>query len=66
MPTSSSDPIRPRVRHRPSVGVVMLLITFNSVLLPAPFEPMMPSALPSSTENDTSRSDQISRTTSLG
>jgi hypothetical protein len=66
VPTSSSEPTRPRVRDTPSVGVVMPLITFSSVLLPAPLDPMMPSAVPSSTLNDTSRSDQISRTSRRG
>ena len=49
MPTSSSEPTRPRVRDVPSVGVVMPLMTLSRVLLPAPFEPMIPSAVPSST-----------------
>ena len=66
VPTSSSEPTRPRVRQTPSVGVVMPLMTLSSVLLPAPLEPMIPSAVPSSTLNDTSRSDQISRTSRSG
>ena len=64
VPTSSSEPIRPRVRHRPSVGVVMLLTTLSSVLLPAPLAPMIPIASPSSTVNETSRSDHSSSITS--
>ncbi len=59
VPTSSSEPTRPRSRTRPSVGSVMREMILSSVLLPAPFRPMMPTTSPCPTSNDTSRSAQI-------
>jgi hypothetical protein len=45
---------------RPRVGSVMRLRILSSVLLPAPFLPMMPTTSPFPTSNDTSRSAQKS------
>ena len=47
MPTSSRLATRPRNVTRPSVGSVMRLRIFSSVLLPAPLRPMMPRTSPS-------------------
>ena len=47
-------------RRGRSVGSVMRLRIFSSVLLPAPLRPMMPTTSPGSTSNDTSRSAQKS------
>ena len=38
-----------------------VLTIFDGVLFPAPFDPMIPNAVPSSTENETSSSDHNSR-----
>ena len=46
MPTSSRDATRPFMRARPSVGSVIRLSTFSSVLLPAPFRPTNPRTSP--------------------
>ncbi len=43
---------------RPSVGSVIRLSTFSSVLLPAPLRPMMPTTSPWFTSNETSRMAQ--------
>ena len=47
VPTSSSEPTRPRISARPVVGAVMRDRIFSSVLLPAPLRPMMPTTSPS-------------------
>jgi hypothetical protein len=60
VPTSSRLPTRPRISARPPDGVVMRVRIFRSVDLPAPLRPMTPSAFPSSSEKETSRSAQIS------
>ena len=58
MPTSSSEPIRPRKRMRPSVGSVTRESTFRNVLLPAPFRPINPTTSPSATSKEMSFSAQ--------
>jgi hypothetical protein len=63
VPTSRSDVTRPRVRATPLVGSVILLMTFNRVLLPAPFRPITPRASPLATDRLTSARDQISSRT---
>ena len=55
MPTSSRLATRPRMVTRPRVGSVIRLRIFNSVLLPAPLRPMMPSTSPRLTSKLTSR-----------
>ena len=60
VPTSSKLATRPRRCTRPSVGSVMRLRIFSSVLLPAPFRPMMPTTSPRLTSKETSFSAQKS------
>ena len=55
VPTSSSEATRPRSRTQPSVGSVIRLRIFRSVLLPAPLRPMMPTTSPGWTSNETLR-----------
>ena len=45
VPTSSSEPTRPRIVGPPAVGSVIRERIFSRVLLPAPFRPMMPEHL---------------------
>ena len=45
VPTSSSEPTRPRSSTSPLVGSVIRERIFRSVLLPAPFRPMIPDDL---------------------
>ncbi len=54
VPTSSSEPTRPSSVTCPSVGSVMRLRIFSSVLLPAPLRPMMPTTSPRLTSKQTS------------
>src|SRR2546428_381169 len=58
VPTSRSEPTRPSRTTDPVVGSVIRDRIFNSVLLPAPFRPITPSASPWRTSKDTSRSAQ--------
>jgi len=60
VPTSSSDPTRPRVTARPAVGGVIRARILSSVVLPAPLRPMIPTVSPSATSNEMSRSAQNS------
>ena len=60
VPTSKSEPTRPRSRAVPSVGSVIRLRTFKSVDFPAPFRPRMPIASPWLISNETSLSAQKS------
>ena len=60
VPTSRSEPTRPRRRATPSVGSVIRLRIFSSVDLPAPLRPMMPTASPWLISNETSFSAQKS------
>ena len=48
-PSSSSAPMRPRVRTLPEVGVSTPVISLSSVDLPAPFSPMIASDSPGCT-----------------
>ena len=50
-----SDTTRPATRTVPLVGHVTREISFSSVVLPAPFLPMMPRPAPTGTSKDTSR-----------
>src|SRR5579862_3619439 len=59
VPTSSSEPTRPRMTISPAVGSVMRESTFRSVLLPAPFAPMRPRTSPRRTRKLTSSRPQI-------
>jgi hypothetical protein len=59
VPISSSDPTRPRMTARPSVGAVIRDRIFRSVDLPAPFAPTRPSTSPRRSSNDTSSSAQM-------
>jgi hypothetical protein len=52
--------MRPCWSMLPRVGRVVPVINFSSVLLPAPFWPMMPTASPGATAKLTSRSTQCS------
>ena len=54
MPTSNKLATRPRIRTRPVVGSVIWLRIFNSVDLPAPFLPLMPTTSPCLTSKLTS------------
>src|SRR5690606_6564627 len=56
--TSRSDAMRPFTLKLPVVGLVTLLSSFKSVLFPAPFRPMMPTASPCSISKLISRKDQ--------
>ena len=58
VPTSSSEPTRPRTRTWPSVGGVIRERILSRVDLPAPLRPMMPTTSPSATSKDTLRSAQ--------
>jgi hypothetical protein len=53
VPTSRRLDTRPCMVILPSVGSVMRARIFRSVLLPAPFLPMMPTTSPSSISKDT-------------
>src|SRR5262245_39555993 len=59
-PSSSSDPIRPSLRTRPAVGLMMPAIRRRSVVLPEPLRPMRPTASPRPTCAETSRSAHTS------
>src|ERR1700730_4160231 len=59
-PISMSEPSRPLVTNEPVVGTVTRESTFRSVLLPAPFRPIMPSVSPRFREKLTSRRAQNS------
>src|SRR5215204_524247 len=59
VPTSSSEPTRPRMTASPSVGSVMRERIFSSVVLPAPLRPMIPSTSPRGTSKLTWSSAQI-------
>jgi hypothetical protein len=48
VPTSSSDPTRPRIRATPAVGSVMRARILSIVVLPAPLRPTIPTTSPSS------------------
>src|SRR4051794_22811100 len=62
VPTSSSEPMRPRYVSWPVVGSVIRERIFRSVLLPAPLWPIRPTASPCRTPSEMSRSAQNSRT----
>src|SRR5687768_10317660 len=61
VPTSSSEPTRPRTRASPSVGSVIRERILSRVVLPAPLAPMTPIASPRCTSNETSRNAQSTR-----
>ncbi len=56
-------PTRPVMSARPVVGSVIRDRIFSSVLLPAPFRPMIPTTSPGFTSKDTSFSAQIESST---
>ena len=60
MPSSSSAATRPSMKTEPVVGCVVPVMSFSSVLLPAPLMPMRPTASPGLTEKPTSRSTHFS------
>src|SRR5688572_25853058 len=60
MPSSSIAAMRPPLSITPVVGNVVPVISFRSVLLPAPFWPMIATASPASTEKLISLSTQCS------
>src|SRR6185436_11190569 len=59
-PSSSNEPMRPSVRMRPAVGLMIPAISLKSVVLPDPLRPMRPTASPRPTSAETSRSAQTS------
>src|SRR6266540_4111236 len=59
-PSSSSVPMRPPTSAVPDVGWMIPERIRSSVLLPEPFRPTSPTALPGSIWNETSRSAQTS------
>jgi hypothetical protein len=65
-PTSSNDETLPVMTARPFVGSVMRDRIFRSVLLPAPFLPMIPSTSPCFTSNEIFRVPRILRGFLLG
>ena len=60
VPSSRSEETRPSVRTAPTEGVVVPVMIFKSVLLPAPFRPTMPTDSPGPSEKETSRRAQRS------
>ena len=64
-PSSSRGATRPEIRTLPSVGRRTRAITFMSVVLPAPFRPMMPTDSPGRTQRLTRESAISSSYTTL-
>src|SRR6266446_5134787 len=59
VPTSRSEPTRPRISACPFVGAVMRDRILSNVLLPAPLRPMMPTTSPFLTSKETSLRAQM-------
>ena len=66
VPTSRSDPTRPRIVTWPPVGSVMRERILSSVDLPAPLRPMTPTTLPQTSRQPRPRNAQNRSFSCLG